>query len=79
MPAEVVIGVGEVPLDAPPIAFVPYQSNAFVLNAVAESAVAEAFLQYPTGSVTDGAGGKSLIVTVIVVLGLSQLDGAGLF
>ena len=59
MPSEVVIGVCAIPLDVPPIAFVPYQSKVFVPDAVAESNVAVAFWQYPTGVVTVGAIGKS--------------------
>ena len=69
MPAVVVVGVGAVALNVPPVATV-YQFNVPV--PVAVNAVAVAFKQYTTGLVAVGAGAAAFTVTSICALGLSH-------
>ena len=71
MPAVVVVGVGAVALDVPPVDTV-YQFNVPPAAAVAVNAVAVLFRQYTTGVVTVGAGTAGFTVTTIGVRGLSH-------
>ena len=64
-----VVGVGAVALNVPPVATV-YQFNVPV--PVAVNAVAVAFKQYTTGLVAVGAGAAGFTVTSICALGLSH-------